>query len=371
MSPPSLLLIRMDQNRKILTFFTPLFKANRRKSSLTTKLSEFQGISLPHPQCSFISNGFFWTWGIHTIPMIPHSIPWERTQSNGGSSDSSLNPARQLQQVVVSASKYQESNLELPFASGALFMLDRVCQTIGQVTQVRQVTPLEAPDFSVCPVCDFRLPAKVENDARWKRERTMNDLEWLALQQCLIFRSCVILCHSSIIQGCATESNIKRTSGEFNVNFFIRPNSWSYNSCSLPSFSRRGGQNWGSHELSKNMFIWTIWTLRIKLLVTMSRAPHSETALTFSLWDVHLSIITTQNYAKPSSTYSQDMIRIYPLNIIEPCCFLEFLVGWHSWHQQIWSGPGVVISGSVNVNMSTFSGNVARVHWVHCLNLIK
>ena len=65
-----------------------------------------------------------------------------------------------------SASKYQESNLELPFASGALFMLDRVCQTIGQVTQVRQVTPLEAPDFSVCPVCDFRLPAKVENDAR-------------------------------------------------------------------------------------------------------------------------------------------------------------------------------------------------------------
>jgi hypothetical protein len=76
------------------------------------------------------------------------------------------NPARQLQQVVVSASKYQESNLELPFASGALFMLDRVCKTIGQVTQVRQVTPLEAPDFSVCPVCDFRLPAKVENDAR-------------------------------------------------------------------------------------------------------------------------------------------------------------------------------------------------------------
>ena len=59
----------------------------------------------------------------------------------------------------------------VPFASGALFMLDRVCQTIGQVTQVRQVTPLEAPDFSVCLVCDFRLPAKVENDATAEREK--------------------------------------------------------------------------------------------------------------------------------------------------------------------------------------------------------
>ena len=76
MSPPSLLLIRMDQNRKILTFFTPLFKANRRKSSLTNhKIVTIPGGDFIAPFTVFIYNGFFWTWGIHMIPMIPPSIP--------------------------------------------------------------------------------------------------------------------------------------------------------------------------------------------------------------------------------------------------------------------------------------------------------